>query len=91
MARELNLIGLEEWGFFKLPPRPCVIAGPCKEHGIFIFEMSSYFKNGNQSQYMLDIESRMSTTLDGLNKKIDIYYPELTLTLKYIPIRIIEL
>lgn len=43
------------------------------EHGIFIFEMSSYFKNGDQSQYMLDIESRMSTTLDGLNKKIDIY------------------
>ena len=35
--------------------------------------MSSYFKNGDQSQYMLDIESRMSTTLDGLNKKIDIY------------------
>ena len=29
MARELDLIGLEEWGFFKLPPRPCVIAGPC--------------------------------------------------------------
>lgn len=43
------------------------------EHGLFIFEMSSYFRNGDQSQYLLDIESRMSTTLDGLNKKIDIY------------------
>ena len=27
--KELNLTPLGEWGFFHLPPRPCVIAGPC--------------------------------------------------------------
>ena len=26
---KLNLTPIGEWGFFHLPPRPCVIAGPC--------------------------------------------------------------
>lgn len=29
MANKLIITPLEEWGFFHLPPRPCVIAGPC--------------------------------------------------------------
>ncbi|MCR5519728.1 MAG: bifunctional 3-deoxy-7-phosphoheptulonate synthase/chorismate mutase type II [Bacteroidales bacterium] len=29
MANKLDLVPLNEWGFFHLPPRPCVIAGPC--------------------------------------------------------------
>ena len=29
MLNSIELVPLEEWGFFKLPPRPCVIAGPC--------------------------------------------------------------
>jgi chorismate mutase len=29
MANKLDLTPIAEWGFFKLPPRPCVIAGPC--------------------------------------------------------------
>ena len=29
MAAELKLTPLNDWGFFHLPPRPCVIAGPC--------------------------------------------------------------
>lgn len=29
MVNSIDLVSLEEWGFFKLPPRPCVIAGPC--------------------------------------------------------------
>lgn len=29
MKNKLDLIPITEWGFFKLPPRPCVIAGPC--------------------------------------------------------------
>ena len=27
--KTLTLEPLTEWGFFTLPPRPCVIAGPC--------------------------------------------------------------
>ena len=29
MANKLETIPLNDWGFFHLPPRPCVIAGPC--------------------------------------------------------------
>lgn len=29
MSSQLDIIPLNEWGFFHLPPRPCVIAGPC--------------------------------------------------------------
>lgn len=29
MEKTLELVPLNEWGFFHLPPRPCVIAGPC--------------------------------------------------------------
>lgn len=29
MANKLELIPIADWGFFHLPPRPCVIAGPC--------------------------------------------------------------
>ena len=29
MASRLELVPLNDWGFFHLPPRPCVIAGPC--------------------------------------------------------------
>lgn len=29
MAKKLDLVPLNDWGFFHLPPRPCVIAGPC--------------------------------------------------------------
>ena len=29
MAAKLDLAPLNDWGFFHLPPRPCVIAGPC--------------------------------------------------------------
>lgn len=29
MEKNLDLVPLGEWGFFRLPPRPCVIAGPC--------------------------------------------------------------
>ncbi|MBQ9310529.1 MAG: bifunctional 3-deoxy-7-phosphoheptulonate synthase/chorismate mutase type II [Bacteroidales bacterium] len=29
MASKLELVPLNEWGFFHLPPRPCVVAGPC--------------------------------------------------------------
>ncbi len=29
MAAKLDLVPLNDWGFFHLPPRPCVIAGPC--------------------------------------------------------------
>lgn len=29
MAAKLDIVPLNEWGFFHLPPRPCVIAGPC--------------------------------------------------------------
>ena len=29
MAAKFDLIPLNDWGFFHLPPRPCVIAGPC--------------------------------------------------------------
>ena len=29
MANKLDLVPLNDWGFFHLPPRPCVIAGPC--------------------------------------------------------------
>lgn len=29
MKDRLDIIPLTEWGYFKLPPRPCVIAGPC--------------------------------------------------------------
>ena len=28
-ARNLNITPIGEWGLFRLPPRPCVIAGPC--------------------------------------------------------------
>ena len=27
--KELEITPLNDWGFFHLPPRPCVIAGPC--------------------------------------------------------------
>ncbi len=27
--KELDIAPLSQWGFFRLPPRPCVIAGPC--------------------------------------------------------------
>lgn len=29
MEKTLDIIPLNEWGYFQLPPRPCVIAGPC--------------------------------------------------------------
>lgn len=29
MKSKLDVIPITEWGYFKLPPRPCVIAGPC--------------------------------------------------------------
>ena len=29
MAAKLDLVPINDWGFFHLPPRPCVIAGPC--------------------------------------------------------------
>ena len=29
MAEKLDLVPINDWGFFHLPPRPCVIAGPC--------------------------------------------------------------
>lgn len=29
MKTELDIIPINEWGMFHLPPRPCVIAGPC--------------------------------------------------------------
>ncbi|MBO4427014.1 MAG: bifunctional 3-deoxy-7-phosphoheptulonate synthase/chorismate mutase type II [Bacteroidales bacterium] len=29
MSNKLETIPLNDWGFFHLPPRPCVIAGPC--------------------------------------------------------------
>ena len=29
MANKLDLVPLNDWGFFHLPPRPCVVAGPC--------------------------------------------------------------
>ncbi len=29
MAAKLELVPLNDWGFFHLPPRPCVVAGPC--------------------------------------------------------------
>ena len=29
MAKKLEITPLNDWGFFHLPPRPCVIAGPC--------------------------------------------------------------
>jgi len=29
MANKLVIAPLDDWGFFHLPPRPCVIAGPC--------------------------------------------------------------
>ena len=29
MAIKLETVPLNDWGFFHLPPRPCVIAGPC--------------------------------------------------------------
>jgi len=29
MATKLDITPLNDWGFFHLPPRPCVIAGPC--------------------------------------------------------------
>lgn len=29
MAAKFDLIPLNDWGFFHLPPRPCVVAGPC--------------------------------------------------------------
>lgn len=29
MENKLRLTPIEDWGFFHLPPRPCVIAGPC--------------------------------------------------------------
>lgn len=29
MADKLDLVPINDWGFFHLPPRPCVIAGPC--------------------------------------------------------------
>ncbi len=29
MAAKFDLVPLNDWGFFHLPPRPCVIAGPC--------------------------------------------------------------
>lgn len=29
MANKLDIVPLNDWGFFHLPPRPCVIAGPC--------------------------------------------------------------
>lgn len=29
MANKLELTPIADWGFFHLPPRPCVIAGPC--------------------------------------------------------------
>jgi len=29
MAQKLDLVPINDWGFFHLPPRPCVIAGPC--------------------------------------------------------------
>jgi len=29
MNNTLDIVPINEWGFFHLPPRPCVIAGPC--------------------------------------------------------------
>lgn len=29
MTGKFDLVPLNDWGFFHLPPRPCVIAGPC--------------------------------------------------------------
>ena len=29
MAAKFDLVPLNDWGFFHLPPRPCVVAGPC--------------------------------------------------------------
>lgn len=29
MDKSLDLIPLNDWGYFQLPPRPCVVAGPC--------------------------------------------------------------
>jgi len=29
MERKLDITPINDWGFFHLPPRPCVIAGPC--------------------------------------------------------------
>jgi len=29
MAKKLDIVPINDWGFFHLPPRPCVIAGPC--------------------------------------------------------------
>ena len=29
MAGKFELVPLNDWGFFHLPPRPCVVAGPC--------------------------------------------------------------
>ena len=29
MAAKFEIVPLNDWGFFHLPPRPCVVAGPC--------------------------------------------------------------
>ena len=29
MTEKFDIVPLNEWGMFSLPPRPCVIAGPC--------------------------------------------------------------
>ena len=29
MAAKFDIVPLNDWGFFHLPPRPCVVAGPC--------------------------------------------------------------
>lgn len=39
--------------------------------------MSSYYKNNGTSQFLLDINNRMSTTLEELNKKIDDYLSQI--------------
>lgn len=34
MEKTLDIIPINEWGFFHLPPRPCVIAGPCSAESL---------------------------------------------------------
>ena len=34
MTNKLDIAPIGEWGFFRLPPRPCVIAGPCSAESL---------------------------------------------------------
>ena len=60
MANKLDLVPLNDWGFFHLPPRPCVIAGPCSaESEEQIIETAEGLRSFNKDNIAQNLKDKL--------------------------------